>query len=62
MTSVLTTKHTCDSKGNWTEVSVVLTRSGKGWVERSPGPSAGVVRRDAAWAPKPAVVKKDRAA
>lgn len=38
-TSVLTKKHTCDSKGNWTEIPVILTRQGNGWVESAPPPS-----------------------
>ena len=39
MTSVLTTKFTCDHKGNWRQVPVVLTRRGNGWVESDPPPS-----------------------
>jgi hypothetical protein len=47
MTSVLTTKFTCDHKGNWTEVPVILTRSGNGWVESAP-PTLPIVRKEAA--------------
>lgn len=35
--TVLTTKFTCDARGNWIEVAVILTRSGKGWIE-TPAP------------------------
>lgn len=40
-TRVLTTKYTCDEKGNWIEVPVILTRKGNGWVESYPTDRAG---------------------
>lgn len=39
MTSVLTTKHTCDEQGNWRTEPRVLTRTEKGWDERPVVPS-----------------------
>ncbi len=36
MTSLLTTKYTCDHHGKWMEIPVILTRSGNGWIEREP--------------------------
>lgn len=48
MTSVLTKKYTCDSKGNWSLVPVILTRRGNGWVEVSPPPYDRDVRKEAA--------------
>lgn len=57
--TVLTTKHTCDKNGNWSEVAVLLTRVGQGWAETFVPPSDDP---RTAWAPKPAVVKKDKAA
>jgi len=34
MTTVLTTKWTCDASGNWREVPVILTRTPDGWTEQ----------------------------
>lgn len=38
MTSVLTKKWVCDSRGAWSEIPIVLTRSGNGWTE-TPAPT-----------------------
>lgn len=49
MTSIMTTKFTCDENGHWSEVAIVLTRKGNGWVEKPvPSPSTGAVRKEAA--------------
>lgn len=48
MTTILTTKYTCDSCGNWRQVPVVLTRKGNGWVEVPPAPDRVVEPRGAA--------------
>lgn len=53
--TILTTKHTCDNNGNWSEVAVLLTRVGQGWAETFvPSPSDPRT----AWAPKPVKVEK----
>lgn len=44
-TSVLATKFTCDEKGNWIEVPVILTRKGSGWVEDYPPSVRGDARK-----------------